>query len=175
MIGIAGCHPRPCRRRLGNTVSAGAKSQQLPNADINCRDCVVRSLAGPETRSTGLRQVQALIAQGLPGTDVATTFMCMHYRGPRCVDDRSRSIRQESMVGAGAYAIPVTVDRVLAGCLLEFLFESQAIPETQLTSLGADNDEISRHRIYGRSRHRAGLVEMVRVGCGRGDHGPSAQ
>src|SRR5258705_12766182 len=76
---------------------------------------------------------------------------------------------------AKAVDIPVTVDRVLAGCLLEFLFESQAIPETQLTSLGADNDEISRHRIYGRSRHRAGLVEMVRVGCGRGDHGPSAQ
>jgi hypothetical protein len=111
----------------------------------------------------------------VPGTEVATTFMCMHYRWPRCVDDRSRSIRQEPIVGTGAYAIPVTVDRVLAGCLLEFLFESQAIPETQLTSLGADNDEISRHRIYGRSRHRAGLVEMVRVGCGRGDHGPSAQ
>src|SRR5260370_29805273 len=111
----------------------------------------------------------------VPGTEVATTFMCMHYRWPRCVDDRSRSICQDPIVGEGAYAIPVTVDRVLAGCPLEFLFESQAIPETQLTSLGADNDEISRHRIYGRSRHRAALVEMVRVGCGRGDHGPSAQ
>jgi hypothetical protein len=43
------------------------------------------------------------------------------------------------------------------------LFECQAIPETQLTSLGADNDEISRHRIYGRPRRRAALVEMVRV------------
>jgi len=30
-------------------------------------------------------------------------------------------------------------------------------------------------RICGCSRHRAALVEMVRVGCGRGDHGPSAQ
>ena len=37
------------------------------------------------------------------------------------------------------------------------LFECQAIPETQLTSLGADN------RIYGRPRRRAALVEMVRV------------
>jgi hypothetical protein len=58
----------------------------------------------------------------------------------------------------------------------EPLFESQAIPETQLTSLGADNadnNEISRHRIYDRSRRRAALVEMVRIGCGRGDHGPS--
>ena len=45
----------------------------------------------------------------------------------------------------------------------------------ELTSLGADNDGISRHRVYGCSRHRAALVEMVRVGCGRGDHGPSAQ
>ena len=44
-----------------------------------------------------------------------------------------------------------------------------------LTSLGADNDGISRHPIYGFSGHRAALVEMVRVGCGRGDHGPSAQ
>src|SRR5882762_6042112 len=55
------------------------------------------------------------------GTEVATTFMCMHYRWPRCVDDRSRSIRQEPIVGAGAYAIPVTVDRVLAGCLRRVL------------------------------------------------------
>src|SRR6266481_12498 len=36
----------------------------------------------------------------VPGTEVATTFMCMHYRLPRCVDDRSRSIRQAPIVGA---------------------------------------------------------------------------
>src|SRR5438876_12411781 len=31
------------------------------------------------------------------------------------------------------------------------------------------NDGISRHRIHRRSRHPAELVEMVRIGCERGD------
>src|SRR6266581_1815345 len=37
------------------------------------------------------------------------------------------------------------------------------------------NDGISRHRIHRRSRHPAELVEMVRIGCERGDHRPIVQ
>ena len=38
--------------------------RKVPTGDINRRDCDVRSLAEPETQSTGFRQVQALVAQG---------------------------------------------------------------------------------------------------------------
>jgi len=41
------------------------------------------------------------------------------------------------------------------------------------TIKSAADDEISGHRIQPRSRPRAAFVEMVRVGCGCGDHGPS--
>jgi hypothetical protein len=37
------------------------------------------------------------------------------------------------------------------------------------------NDGISRHRIHRRSRHPAEFVEMVRIGCERGDHRPIVQ
>jgi hypothetical protein len=37
------------------------------------------------------------------------------------------------------------------------------------------NDGISRHRIHRRSRHPAKFVEMVRIGCERGDHLPKSE
>jgi hypothetical protein len=44
---------------------------------------------------------------------VATTFMCMHYRWPRCVDDRSRSIRQEPMQGQAPTQFPLQLTEFL--------------------------------------------------------------
>ena len=43
------------------------------------------------------------------------------------------------------------------------------------TIKSAANDEVSGYRIQPRSRPRAALVEMVRVGRAWGDHRPSAQ
>jgi len=54
------------------------------------------------------------------------------------------------------------------------VFGPHAISETQLSSRRG-NDGISRHRIHSRSRHPAELVEMVRIGCERGDHRPIVQ
>src|SRR5206468_6347719 len=51
--------------------------------------------------------------QTFTGTEVATTFMCIHYRWPRYVDDRSRSIRQEPMQGQAPTQFPLQLTEFL--------------------------------------------------------------
>src|SRR5258708_1481289 len=80
---------------VGQTRKSGgpAEKSALPStADVLSRACQVRKV---------------------PGTEVATTFMCMHYRWPRCVDARSRSIRQEPIQGQAPTQFPLQLTEFL--------------------------------------------------------------
>src|SRR6266446_7953991 len=79
--------------------------QSLPKWDVRAMSAFPL-LATEERTSPNVSKV--------PGTEVATTFMShMHYRWPQCVGDQSRSIRQELIVGAGAYPTPTGFLRVV--------------------------------------------------------------
>jgi hypothetical protein len=86
--------------------------------------CMLTSASGQSRRFDHVQLTSGLTPQAdivadrrhvskVPGTEVATTFMCMHYRWPRCVDDRSRSIRQEPIQGQVPTQFPLQLTEFL--------------------------------------------------------------